>query len=178
MTYWRKALLGLAALVAAVLLPTTPAWAHTQLVATTPAKDAVLTTAPEAITLEFSQRLNPSFTTIALSDAARQRIEASTPAIDVAKGTIVPRKPLANGTYTVAYRVVSVDGHTVQGSYVFTVDDPALPPAAAKATAAPPAGSRGIPTGVLIGLAALGVALAGAAAYLFVTTGRRRSARA
>ncbi|NJP35771.1 copper resistance CopC family protein [Micromonospora thermarum] len=31
---------------------------------------------------------------------------------------------LANGTYTVAYRVVSADGHPVQGSYRFTVADP------------------------------------------------------
>ncbi|MFF5077250.1 copper resistance protein CopC [Actinoplanes sp. NPDC000266] len=175
MTYVGKVLLGLAALLA-VLVPGTPAWAHTQLVATTPAKDAVLTRAPGAITLEFSQRLNPDFTTIALSDAARRRVDASSPAIDTAKGTILPREPLANGTYTVAYRVVSVDGHTVQGSYVFTVDDPALPKAAPATTTTPPADSGGIPIGVVIGLAALGLALAGAAAYLFVTTKRRSSA--
>ncbi|MEU8820759.1 copper resistance CopC family protein [Actinoplanes sp. NPDC048796] len=177
MTYLGKVLLGLAALVA-VLLPGTPAWAHTQLVATSPAREAVLTKAPEAITLEFSQRLNPSFTTIALSDAARRQIAASTPAVDTAKGTIVPREPLGNGTYTVAYRVVSVDGHTVQGSYVFTVDDPALPPAAAT-TATPPAGSGGgVPAGVLIGLAALGVALAGTATWFFVAGKHRSAARA
>ncbi|MEV4349653.1 copper resistance CopC family protein [Actinoplanes sp. NPDC049596] len=170
----RTALLGVAALLA-VLLPGTPAWAHTQLVATTPAKDAVLTTAPKAITLEFSQRLNPDFTTIALSDAARQRVAASAPAIDRVKGTVVPQQPLGNGAYTVAYRVVSVDGHTVQGSYVFTVDDPALPPAPVVQAAAEPAGSGGLPAGVLIGLAALGVALAGAALYLYRST-RRRSA--
>jgi hypothetical protein len=82
---------------------------------------------------------------------------------------------LANGPYTVAYRVVSVDGHTVQGSYTFTVADPDLP--AAAAAPVPTAGSPaagGVPAGVLIGLAALGTVLA-AIAISLVVSGRRQA---
>ncbi|MGX6607738.1 copper resistance CopC family protein [Micromonosporaceae bacterium Da 78-11] len=168
------------AAVLAVLLPGTPAWAHAQLVSADPAKDAALAKAPAAVTLTFSERLNPDFTTIVISDAAKQRVPASTPTIDAVAGSVKLAQPLPNGAYLVAYRVVSVDGHTVQGSYAFTVNDPvqpAAPPppasAVAVADAAPPATSDGIPTGVLIGLGAAGVLLAVVAAYLFLSARRR-----
>jgi copper resistance protein C len=172
----RKILLVVAALLA-VLLPGTPAWAHTALVSSDPAEDATLTRAPTAVTLVFSQRLNPDFTTIVLSDATAQRIPASKPAIDDVNGTITIGQPLGNGAYTVAYRVVSLDGHTVQGAYTFTVADPALPATTAeRAAVTPPPDPDGIPTPILIGLAVAGVLLAALAAYFYLT-GRRRTAK-
>ncbi|MEV6519325.1 copper resistance CopC family protein [Micromonospora chalcea] len=122
----------LAALFTAALLlvPATPAAAHNSLQEATPARDARLTTAPTQVTLRFMQRLNPGFTTITLRDAAERPVPASAPAVDGATGTVTIEEPLGNGTYTVAYRVVSRDGHPVQGSYRFTVADPAAPPAA------------------------------------------------
>jgi methionine-rich copper-binding protein CopC len=174
----RKALLAFAALVA-VLAPGTPAWAHTQLVSADPARQAVLAAAPTAITLEFSRRLNPSFTTIALSDAARRRVATSAVTVETVRATVAPSAPLGNGAYTVAYRVVSEDGHTVQGSYTFTVADPARPaaaaaPSAAAAQAGSASGSGGVPAGVLIGGGVLGLVLA-AAAVFFVVSGRRKA---
>jgi hypothetical protein len=117
-----------------------------------------------------------------VSDAARQRIPASPATVDAERSTVSLTQPLRNGTYTVAYRVVSVDGHTVQGSYLFTVTDPALPPAAVPATStgstvASTPGSGGIATPVLIGLVALGILGVLIAAYLYVS-GRRRTAPA
>jgi hypothetical protein len=177
----RRLLLVVAA-VLVVLAPSAPAWAHAQLVSADPAKDATVAKAPTTVTLVFSEQLNPDFTTIVVSDSARQRIPAGDPVVQGVNGTLTLSQALGNGAYTVAYRVVSNDGHTVQGSYTFTVADPALPAAAAVVpsasalheAAAPPAGSGGIPTGVLIGLAALGVVLAGLAAYFYVS-GRRRT---
>ena len=160
----------------ATLLPGRPAWAHTQLVAAVPARNATLTAAPPAVTLEFTDRLNPDFTTIVVSDAANRRVTASAPAIDRTKGTVTFGQSLANGTYTVAYRVVSVDGHTVQGSYPFTVADPARPAPTVSAVpvAAPPAGQR-IPAGVPIALAGAGVLLVAAAAYFLRGPRKRRA---
>jgi copper resistance protein C len=171
----RRTLLVVAALLA-VLLPGTPAWAHTTLVSCDPAEDATLGKAPTEVTLVFSRKLKPDFATIVLSDAAAQRIPASTPAVDDVNGTITVGRPLGNGVYTVAYRVVSLDGHTVQGAYPFVVADPALPaaPAAGRPAQAapPPAGSALAP----IGLTVAGVLLAGLAAY-FSGSGRRRATR-
>ena len=175
-----KRILLLAAALLAVLLPGTPAWAHTALVSSDPAEDTSLSRAPTAVTLVFSQHLNPGFTTIVLSDAASQRIPASAPAVDDAKGTITVARPLGNGVYTVAYRVVSNDGHTVQGAYTFTVADPAPPAAGAASTAAQPAeaaagpaDSGAVPAVVPIGLAAAGLLLAALAAYFYLSSRRR-----
>ncbi|MFI5495945.1 copper resistance protein CopC [Actinoplanes sp. NPDC051859] len=160
-----------------VLVPGSPAWAHAQLVGADPAQQSTLAEAPAAVTLTFNERLNADFTTIVLSDAAKRAVPTSAAVVDGAKGTVTLTGAPANGAYTVAYRIVSVDGHAVQGSYSFTVADPALPAAAPSAVAGPvdqPADSGGLPTGVLIGLGAVGVLLAGLAA-VFYRPARRRS---
>lgn len=152
-------------------MPAAPASAHTQLLAADPAKSAVLTSAPTTVTLRFSERLNPDFTTIVVSDAARQPIPAAAPAVDGGSGTLTLGRALGNGGYTVAYRVVSSDGHTVQGSYTFTVADPSLPaavlPASSNAAASSTSANAAVSgsgdsgrTGILvISLAAVGALL-------------------
>lgn len=192
----RRLLLVLAA-VGVALWPASPALAHNQLVSAKPAKNAVLPQAPATVDLAFLQRLDPEHTTITVSDAGRQPVPVSAPAIKAATAKVTFDQPLGNGKYTVAYRVVSVDGHPVQGSYTFTVDDPSASAAAsAPVVAAPsaeiapsagasapgvlvaaPADSGGGSAGVLIGAGGLGVLLAAVAAYLFVSR-RRRSAAA
>jgi methionine-rich copper-binding protein CopC len=134
--------------VALLLLPAAPAAAHNTLRTATPAKNAQLSESPKQITLEFMQKLNPAFTTITLSESAQQRMATSEPAVSGTKGTVTIDQPLPNGTYTVAYRVVSADGHPVQGSYRFTVADPAAAaspkattPVTATSAAAPPTAS-------------------------------------
>ncbi|WP_433729508.1 copper resistance CopC family protein [Actinoplanes sp. CA-051413] len=172
----RKLMLTFAAF-AAVLLPGSPAWAHAELTASAPARDATLAAAPTSVTVTFSEHLNPEFTTIVVSDSARQRLAASAPVVDAGSGTVTLSPPPGNGTYTVAYRVVSVDGHTAQGSYAFTVADPALPPAptTAPAVAAPPVDSGGTSTALLIGLGVLAVAIT---ILLYVSWRRRTRVRA
>ncbi|MFI8803631.1 copper resistance protein CopC [Micromonospora chalcea] len=193
-----SALLAALFTAALLLVPATPAAAHNSLQEATPARDARLTTAPTQVTLRFLQRLNPAFTTITLRDSTDRQVPASAPAVDGATGTVTIEEPLANGTYTVAYRVVSRDGHPVQGSYRFTVADPAAPPAAAPSPATPsPAASAdvsagaaagadaspasadasadadgGLPVGLLVGGAVAAVAAAGVTALLL----RRRRA--
>ncbi|MFE9655818.1 copper resistance protein CopC [Micromonospora sp. NPDC006431] len=136
--------LGVVGLVAAVLAamavllaPATPAAAHNSLQAANPAQDARLSTPPTQITLKFLQKLDPAFTTIVLSDASQRKVPTSEPAVTAATGRVTISQPLSTGTYTVAYRVVSADGHPVQGSYSFTVAAPAASTAAPTASAAP-----------------------------------------
>ncbi|MEU8068792.1 copper resistance protein CopC [Micromonospora sp. NPDC049151] len=128
-----------ATLTALLLVPATPAAAHNSLQEATPARDARLTSAPTQVTLRFMQRLNPAFTTITLIDARRRAVPTGAPAVDGVTGTVTIDEPLVNGTYTVAYRVVSRDGHPVQGSYRFTVADPAAPEPTAPASPSAPA---------------------------------------
>lgn len=120
----RRVVAGLVAAVLAVLLtPAAPAAAHNSLGAASPAEDAHLITAPTRVTLRFLQRLNPAYTTVVLSEGGR-RLPSGEPIVDGATVTLPITATLPNGTYTVAYRVASTDGHPVQGSYAFTVADP------------------------------------------------------
>ncbi|WP_030330547.1 copper resistance CopC family protein [Micromonospora parva] len=150
------------AVLVAVLIPAGPAWAHNSLRAATPARDATLSSAPTEVTLEFMRRLDPTFTTIVLTDAAKRKLPTGEPVVTGATSTVQVTDTLPNGTYTVAYRVVSVDGHPVQGSYPFTVADPsssAAPVANLSASAPAPAAagaeSDDGPSGVLVAGAAL-----------------------
>ena len=118
-----RALLALAAMLL-VLAPGAPAWAHNSLAEASPAKNATLKESPREVRLRFLQKLDPKYTTITVSDAAKAKAGVSAPKVDGATGSVTIETPLANGTYTVAYQVVSTDGHTVKGSYEFTVDNP------------------------------------------------------
>ncbi|GIJ76147.1 hypothetical protein SAMN05443287_10649 [Micromonospora phaseoli] len=185
--------------VAAMLIgPVSPAYAHNVLRKATPAQDAELTKPPTKITLEFMQKLNPSFTTITLSDADKQKVATGEPEVTGVKGTITIDAPLANGAYTVAYRVVSTDGHPVQGSYKFTVADPTAtaeptpsvspepsePEAPATPTAAPTSAAAASPaasdssggSGTVALLAGAGVLIALIAGAAVVLLRRRRTA--
>jgi methionine-rich copper-binding protein CopC len=180
---WRLLATALAATVLAVLVPTAPAAAHNQLIDTAPAKDAVLDEPPAEVALEFVERLDPTYTTIVVTDAQRRTVATSAPEISGARGVVRFTEPLAPGTYTVAYRVVSLDGHPVQGSFRFTVAGeasaattapvatPTTPdPTATPATAAEEReASRGVAIAVAVGVGV--VALAALAGVL----ARRRS---
>ncbi|MGC5322185.1 copper resistance CopC family protein [Micromonospora arida] len=171
------------AVVVAMLVPAGPAWAHNSLRTATPARDATVPSAPTEVTLEFMQRLDPTFTTIVLTDAAKRRLRTGEPVVTGATSTVQVTDTLPNGTYTVAYRVVSVDGHPVQGSYPFTVADPtssAAPAASVSASAPAPSAaaaaavsSGGPPVGVLVAGAALAVLVLATAGLLWRRAARR-----
>jgi len=103
----------------AVLLAPT-ANAHSDLVGTTPADGAVIADAPASITLQFNEEPLDSMVDVVITDAAGAVV-----AMDAAEaaGTevLVPWPgSLGAGDYTVAYRVVSADGHPVTGTFTFT----------------------------------------------------------
>ncbi|KAB1929014.1 copper resistance protein CopC [Micromonospora noduli] len=169
------------AVLVAVLIPGSPAWAHNSLRTATPARDATVPSAPTEVTLEFMQRLDPAFATIVLTDAAKRKLPTGEPVVTGAKSTVQVTDALPNGTYTVAYRVVSVDGHPVQGSYPFTVADPtssAAPVANVSASAPAPsaaaAKSGGGPSGgVLVAAVALALLVLVSAGLLWRRAARR-----
>ena len=168
------------AVLVAVLIPASPAWAHNSLKTATPARDATVPSAPTEVTLEFMQRLDPAFTTIVLTDAAKRKLPTGEPVVTGAKSTVQVTDTLPNGTYTVAYRVVSVDGHPVQGSYPFTVADPtssAAPVANVSASAPPPsaaaARSGGGPSAGVLAAVALALLVLLTAGLLWRRAARR-----
>ncbi|MDG4766757.1 copper resistance protein CopC [Solwaraspora sp. WMMD406] len=139
---------ALAALLAlgAVVLPATPALAHNALVGSEPGQNTRLARSPEQIELVFTERLNAEYTTIVVSDDGGVSMPVDGPVVDQQRGIVRPVDPLPDGVYTVAYRVVSADGHPVQGAFRFAVNAPLTEPSTA-ASAEPPGDPSGEPGG-------------------------------
>ena len=97
--------------------------AHAHLKQQIPAADSVVT-APQALTLNFSEGIEPGFSGVVVTDAQKQIVKTGTATRDEknkAQLTVPLEKTLASGTYQVDWHVVSVDGHKTQGSYRFSV---------------------------------------------------------
>ena len=118
----------------AVISTGSPALAHNSLTKAVPAKNATVAKSPAKVELSFLQKVDATKLTIEVTDAQRQKVPADGPEADGKKGVLTFTGALANGTYTVAYSVVSEDGHPVKGSYKFTVEAPVPPSASASAT--------------------------------------------
>ncbi len=119
-----------AALLAVCLLFLLPgiSEAHAILIRSDPAKDAVLSVAPDQVRMWFSEALNPAASTAAVVNAANQRVDRRDAFVspDDATEMVVSLPPnLSPGVYAVVWRTDSADdGHVLVGSFLFTVARP------------------------------------------------------
>jgi methionine-rich copper-binding protein CopC len=115
---------GRALLFAGVMLASPLVFAHAHLKAQTPAENTQVATSPEAITLTFTEGIEPKFSGLTVTDAKKQTVKTDTATRSETDRTkmIVPLlQTLQSGDYTVDWHVVSVDGHKTHGSYTFSV---------------------------------------------------------
>ena len=113
---------ALVALAAAIL--TAPrAEAHAFLDHASPAVGSTVPSAPAAVTIWFTQQLEPAFTTATVTDQTGNSVDSGAATVDPKDPTEmhVPLKPLVPGTYSVAWHALSVDTHTTQGHFTFVV---------------------------------------------------------
>jgi methionine-rich copper-binding protein CopC len=132
---------GLVASSAAVLAVAPGASAHSVLLSSSPEDKATLSTAPTEVVLTFNEPIQGTTMQLAVTGAAETSVTTQKPTV---AGTVITQKlpaDLPNDVYTVAYRVISVDGHPVAKSLSFTVNDPSS--TAAPITEGPPSGSDG-----------------------------------
>ncbi|TDB85567.1 copper resistance protein CopC [Actinomadura sp. KC216] len=116
-----------------------PASAHTALTGSTPKKDSSVA-APSEIVLTYTETIR--LPRVLVTDASGKQYQAGTAKAVDNKVTQPVNGALPNGKYTVGWRVVSVDGHPVSGSYKFTVEgSSASTGGASGSTASPGAGS-------------------------------------
>lgn len=117
----RTASTAAAALLAAgpLLFAGFAAQAHAHLVKSTPAANAIVAS-PKALDLQFSERLEPKFSGVALMTAKGVAVPVTA---KVSGKTIhaVTAGALAPGGYMAMWHVVSADGHKMKGQYDFTV---------------------------------------------------------
>jgi methionine-rich copper-binding protein CopC len=137
----RATALVLAPLCAAALalgLLATPALAHDSLKSSTPASGSVVSEVDQVV-LEFHDRV--SFPAVVVHDSAGKRYDSGEPRADGPKVYENVAGPLPPGAYVIAWRIVSSDGHPVEGEIPFTVGGAGG--AAASAAPAASAGSSG-----------------------------------
>ncbi|GAA0988810.1 hypothetical protein GCM10009555_071280 [Acrocarpospora macrocephala] len=188
--FLRRSMILLSA--AAALLGTAmPAQAHDALKSSNPAKNAKVE-AIDQVVLEFTNAVR--FPKVIVTDAAGKSFQQGE--ADLKGKTVTQRvtTPLPPGKYTIAYRVVSSDGHPRTGEVPFTVTPSPTPttspspppsesasPSPAAATSAPPlatpsaepvaatsGGASSMTVWILVGVGALVVVT------VFVLTGRKR----
>jgi copper resistance protein C len=120
-----------------VLAIAAPALAHDALKSSDPAKGATVKSVDE-VTLEFTNKVRMPF--VVVRGPGDVQHQAGDPDLD---GPVVTQKlkgELPDGEYTIAYRVVSSDGHPIDGEIPFTVKGATPSP-----TASPSASSEASP---------------------------------
>lgn len=126
-----------------------PAAAHATLVGSDPADGSTLPSAPTRVTLTFDDALEDFAPVVTVTGPDGNQYQSGDAVIDgVTVSTAVQPLPAA-GTYTIAYRVVSDDGHPVQGelSFVLATASSATATSGPVSSPAPPATSTAAPAG-------------------------------
>ncbi|MEU1484949.1 copper resistance protein CopC [Streptomyces sp. NPDC005752] len=111
-----------------VLAGASPASAHAALTGSNPQDGAVVATAPQDVTLTFSEQIAMGDDSIRVLDPSGERADDGAPRDLTSGGTVrygvQLRSGLSDGTYTVAWQAVSADSHPVSGAFTFSVGAP------------------------------------------------------
>ena len=112
--------------------------AHARLLRSQPAANSTLKQTPKSVELWFSEELEASMSTVTVTDQAGRRVDKNN--VTLAEGDKklkIELEELGSGTYTVDWRVLSTDQHTMKGQFTFTVA-PGVAPPTQQPSAAPP----------------------------------------
>lgn len=123
----RSVLGALAIVLMTMVAAPAAAHAHAVVMQTSPANWQILPTAPTEVSIRFSEPVDLGLTAIRLIGPEGGQIALGRPTHPAGKPTTVsvpvPGLP-SEGTYTVAWRAVSADTHSVQGAFTFSVGAP------------------------------------------------------
>ena len=96
------------------------AQAHSELVSTTPEDGQVLDAPPTELTFTFNEDLLPDFVNFVATDPGGQVLELAVSGVNGPTATVAWPAEAPGGEWRVDYRVVSQDGHPVDGSITFS----------------------------------------------------------
>ena len=95
--------------------------AHASLVSTSPEDGSTIATAPPSVALTFSDEVDSGFVAVEAPDGST--VKTSEPRITGTEMTADLEPSDQRGRFTVAYRVVTGDGHPVDGQFTFTATE-------------------------------------------------------
>ena len=124
MTIVRTMTRWLIPLLAGSVLSTGVALGHSRLQRAEPPVESTLKRPPTEVKLYFSERLEPAYSTVRVEDGQGARVDHDDSHVDRSSPLLmrVTLPPLASGTYTVIWRVLSVDWHITEGRFTFRVE--------------------------------------------------------
>lgn len=130
-----------------------PASAHAALTGSDPRDGAVVDTAPQDITLDFSEAIAVGDDSIRVLDPSGKRADTGAAPRDLTEGDSVRygvelHAGLPDGTYTVAWQAISADSHPISGAFTFSIGAPSE-----TTVALPSQEAGGGPVGVVYGIA-------------------------
>jgi copper resistance protein C len=114
-----RRLLTLVSLLFIALAPAA-ARAHAFLDHASPLVGSTVPAAPHEVVLTFTQNLEPAFSTAQVTDSSGARVDQAKAAVSGNTMTI-GLKALGPGSYKVHWHALSVDTHTTEGAFTFTV---------------------------------------------------------
>lgn len=156
------------------LLAAGPAWAHSVLLATSPAASSRVGAAPAVVVLTFNEMPRGEYSDIHIvgPDGARRDSGHVKVLNDTVSEALGGSRPV--GLYTVDWRVISADGHPVSGQFSFTAASaaPALAPRQPDTIGSAASKKSGSSTGIIVTVVVVVVVIAiGGLAFLLL---RRR----
>jgi copper resistance protein C len=100
-----------------------PAIAHAQLIRAVSAAGGTLHAAPSEVTLRFSEKLEPSFSSVVVRDSTGKQIDKGDGKVDKRDRMVIRASlpSLEPGVYKVEWKAVSADTHKVSGDFTFKV---------------------------------------------------------
>jgi methionine-rich copper-binding protein CopC len=113
---------------AAVIATAPSATAHASQVGSTPAADEVVAVAPNEVEIQFDSGLLEMGAALVVRSAQDESIVMGDPVVGENVLTVPVDPNAAPGEYEVAYRAVSADGHTIEGSFTYTLEGVAEAP--------------------------------------------------
>lgn len=106
-----------------LVIPAVPALAHATLLQTTPGDSSVVGSSPAEVTLRFDQPVSTAAGAVKVLSPDGSRVDTGAVTLRDGNRTVAEslHGDLDPGTYTVLWRVISADTHTVFGAETFSV---------------------------------------------------------
>jgi len=108
-----------------LIMSSNSVFAHTSLTNSTPVDGAEVSEEVHEIVLEFNTKIETTSTVKVFNENKEEIIVGNTQVNDnLMTGSFM--SPLNNGTYTVEWKIIGADGHPIQGTYSFMVNQDKL----------------------------------------------------
>jgi hypothetical protein len=125
-----------------LFLPSSPAFAHAQISATSPIQYSVVSEVPSEVSIEFDGNLTQiedlSINVLKVFNSQGIQIDDGKTLVGGAKLTIGVKDRSGSGKFRVTYRVVSEDGHPITDEFTFEVTGNSASPASEASDAQSP----------------------------------------